>query len=795
MSDAKPMAETKLNSDDESCAQSERSTNDERAKSTALLFTHILQKFLNENRCEYVEDDDRQSQWFLNMTHHVFIAGGFCRDILLNRAVSEFDVLIDLRTLTQYQRSHLEMFHSKPEQQHASCRCVYWQLYRRKLNDDPANRSAHEALPEMQRMHSATYIPNSNFLIDVLCADERLRNKLSVCDVPVKGFHSVQIVGSVVFDGVDCDGQRIVFYDTFDENPQRDSVDCENPLLRAEADINAIEVIEAFHCESRRLSQIGSNIHRSPRSAPPRWERSIELYQFLPLLNDFTHPLDLRCLLPHCVQYLPHFEMNEANLPIYSREMRDRLRGLDLSINTCILPLSDIADSQRLAEVHFDLGIDIHHARKEGAARIITQCVAEVMNLPESDIIFDKLLCGIIPMYCGHITIKAHGTRQLIRQLREAARSSELRNKLDQRLFPLIPRYHAQPHMFDPFQARCRFITNQQLPMRRKHVPWAALIMDGLEECSGTRDCGARMLRCPGSCVNSSQPSQPSLLWSILRWVIRENFTIDSKLIIQMQRHAFAEWVTPEWFAQKENRDRFMRYLQCTLERECRDIGDVRQMLQTMKTLRFMTRFRQMLQQSPAVRRLLMKAIRESNVGDMERCAIELEVNPLTSEMLQHAKPTERKQMIGERLFPKIQAVEPRFAGKITGMLLEIDDNAELLVLLSDQHALKNKVDEALTVLKEHQQDLMLQVNPVTSEMLQNKQPAEKKRMIGECLYVKVQVVEQRLAAKITGMLLEMDNAELLVLLSDPSALINKVDEALAVLKNHGFPITSDQYM
>ena len=54
-------------------------------------------------------------------------------------------------------------------------------------------------------------------------------------------------------------------------------------------------------------------------------------------------------------------------------------------------------------------------------------------------------------------------------------------------------------------------------------------------------------------------------------------------------------------------------------------------------------------------------------------------------------------------LFPKIQVVEPRLAGKITGMLLEMD-NTELLVLLSEQRALMNKINEALAVLKDHQQ-------------------------------------------------------------------------------------------
>jgi polyadenylate-binding protein len=57
--------------------------------------------------------------------------------------------------------------------------------------------------------------------------------------------------------------------------------------------------------------------------------------------------------------------------------------------------------------------------------------------------------------------------------------------------------------------------------------------------------------------------------------------------------------------------------------------------------------------------------------------------------------------MLGEALYPKIQAQQPELAGKITGMLLEMD-NTELLGLLEDDDALRAKVDEALSVYDEY---------------------------------------------------------------------------------------------
>lgn len=75
---------------------------------------------------------------------------------------------------------------------------------------------------------------------------------------------------------------------------------------------------------------------------------------------------------------------------------------------------------------------------------------------------------------------------------------------------------------------------------------------------------------------------------------------------------------------------------------------------------------------------------------------------PLTASMLAAAPPQEQKQMLGERLFPLIQRMYSDLAGKITGMLLEID-NSELLHMLEHNESLKAKVEEAVAVLQAHQ--------------------------------------------------------------------------------------------
>merc|ERR1719510_2616183 len=59
------------------------------------------------------------------------------------------------------------------------------------------------------------------------------------------------------------------------------------------------------------------------------------------------------------------------------------------------------------------------------------------------------------------------------------------------------------------------------------------------------------------------------------------------------------------------------------------------------------------------------------------------------------------KQLLGEKLFVEVNKYEKEVAGKITGMLLEMD-NTELILLLEDKNALQSKIQEARGVLKQH---------------------------------------------------------------------------------------------
>eukprot|EP00756_Hemistasia_phaeocysticola_P014331 Hpha_TRINITY_DN15334_c2_g1::TRINITY_DN15334_c2_g1_i1::g.90723::m.90723/K13126/PABPC; polyadenylate-binding protein len=77
------------------------------------------------------------------------------------------------------------------------------------------------------------------------------------------------------------------------------------------------------------------------------------------------------------------------------------------------------------------------------------------------------------------------------------------------------------------------------------------------------------------------------------------------------------------------------------------------------------------------------------------------------------------------------------------------------------------------------------QADTLTAENLAAMSPEQQKNALGEQLYHKICQTRPDQAAKITGMLLEMDVSETLNLLESPDLLNSKITEALAVLHAH----------
>merc|ERR1711959_412866 len=96
---------------------------------------------------------------------------------------------------------------------------------------------------------------------------------------------------------------------------------------------------------------------------------------------------------------------------------------------------------------------------------------------------------------------------------------------------------------------------------------------------------------------------------------------------------------------------------------------------------------------------------------------------PDLAQQLAAAPPQQQKQMLGEKLYPIIEkhpAVLPEQAGKITGMLLDMDVS-ELLNLYEAPDALHQKVIEAINVLAHH--GMATPVDPSTGKQVSGETP------------------------------------------------------------------------
>ncbi|CAG2233965.1 PABPC [Mytilus edulis] len=136
------------------------------------------------------------------------------------------------------------------------------------------------------------------------------------------------------------------------------------------------------------------------------------------------------------------------------------------------------------------------------------------------------------------------------------------------------------------------------------------------------------------------------------------------------------------------------------LEAKAREIVDE---LQTQKAKESSTLYTGgAIQVHEVVAGLHSKQANDNTTSSENKVNVNQSQETLTATMLATASQQEQEQMLGERLFPLILNMYPDLAGKITGMLLEMD-NLELLKLLKSKESLEAKVQEAVAVLQAHQ--------------------------------------------------------------------------------------------
>jgi len=111
----------------------------------------------------------------------------------------------------------------------------------------------------------------------------------------------------------------------------------------------------------------------------------------------------------------------------------------------------------------------------------------------------------------------------------------------------------------------------------------------------------------------------------------------------------------------------------------------------------------------------VVSTVSNPNVSNANAAVIVPGQDPLTPTILANAAAPEQKQMLGERLYPMVRDYNSALCGKITGMLLKMD-NTDLLHMLEDHASLKEKMDEALAVLQAHHEKVNVDGTVVKAE-------------------------------------------------------------------------------
>ncbi|OBT99594.1 hypothetical protein VE01_02897 [Pseudogymnoascus verrucosus] len=138
--------------------------------------------------------------------------------------------------------------------------------------------------------------------------------------------------------------------------------------------------------------------------------------------------------------------------------------------------------------------------------------------------------------------------------------------------------------------------------------------------------------------------------------------------------------------------------------------------------------------------------------------------------------PTQQELHIGDTLYQKLRIFIPELAGKVTGMLLDLE-TSELLDLVDDDDALYVKMDDALIVYNGF---LMDEGN---DPILTNEKG--KDQLLRELVLRKARRMHVERAEKVADIFLEMDIEDLLHIIEDDVTFKTRTEEVFAFYELH----------
>ncbi|XP_068217055.1 uncharacterized protein [Palaemon carinicauda] len=142
----------------------------------------------------------------------------------------------------------------------------------------------------------------------------------------------------------------------------------------------------------------------------------------------------------------------------------------------------------------------------------------------------------------------------------------------------------------------------------------------------------------------------------------------------------------------------------------------------------------------------------------------------------------EVRESLGGALYQAVSSIEHELCAQVTGMLLELPVSV-VSQLLDDEAALKEAVTRARREYVRFSQGEDCSQESSTIGVKQN--ISNEKEELGEVIFEKISKKYPQEAAKLTGMLLQMEYKDLVRVIAEPELLTKKVELALSVLRSY----------